>query len=101
MSDPRTAYHAGPTLPGPAAGRARRHAPDSLSDDTRLAMEVRGLIQRGETDLAREQFAGLVVTHQRRALRIAYQYLRDAADADEAVQDAFVKVFGHLDSYRE
>ena len=33
--------------------------------------------------------------------RIAYQYLRDAADADEAVQDAFVKVFTHIGSYRE
>jgi RNA polymerase sigma-70 factor (ECF subfamily) len=39
--------------------------------------------------------------HQRRASRIAYQYLRDAAEADEAVQDAFVKVFAHLNSYRE
>jgi len=27
--------------------------------------------------------------------------LRDAADADEAVQDAFVKVFTHIGSYRE
>jgi RNA polymerase sigma-70 factor (ECF subfamily) len=27
--------------------------------------------------------------------------LRDAAEADEAVQDAFVKVFTHLGSYRE
>ena len=34
-------------------------------------------------------------------MRIAYQYLHDAADADEAVQDAFIKVFGHIDSYRE
>ena len=42
-----------------------------------------------------------MATHQRRALRIAYQYLRDAAEADEAVQDAFVKVFGHIASYRE
>src|SRR6201988_2919001 len=46
-------------------------------------------------------FAELVAPHQRRALRIAYQYLRDVAEADEAVQDAFVKVFGHIDSYRE
>jgi RNA polymerase sigma-70 factor (ECF subfamily) len=38
---------------------------------------------------------------QRRALRVAFQYLRDAADADEAVQDAFVKVFLHIDQYRE
>jgi RNA polymerase sigma-70 factor (ECF subfamily) len=42
-----------------------------------------------------------VEIHQRRASRIAYQYLRDAADADEAVQDAFVKVFSHITSYRE
>ena len=58
-------------------------------------------MQRGRIDEARERFAGLVAAHQRRALRIAYQYLRDAAEADEAVQDAFVKVFGHIDSYRE
>ena len=50
---------------------------------------------------ARDRFGALVQMHQRRASRIAYQYLRDAADADEAVQDAFVKVFGHLSSYRE
>ena len=34
-------------------------------------------------------------------MRIAYQYLHDAADADEAVQDAFLKAFSHIDSYRE
>ncbi|HUK33358.1 MAG TPA: RNA polymerase sigma factor [Vicinamibacterales bacterium] len=34
-------------------------------------------------------------------MRIAFQYLRDAAEADEAVQDAFVKVFSHIGSYRE
>jgi RNA polymerase sigma-70 factor (ECF subfamily) len=52
-------------------------------------------------DDARDRFAGLVATHQRRASRIAYQYLRDAAEADEAVQDAFVKAFGHIESYRD
>lgn len=52
-------------------------------------------------DEARERFSALVHAHQRRASRIAYQYLRDAADADEAVQDAFVKVFSHIGSYRE
>src|SRR5262249_45409519 len=52
-------------------------------------------------DRARARFAGLVSTHQRRPSRIAYQYLRDAAEADEAVQDAFVKAFGHIASYRE
>src|SRR3989304_5073476 len=44
---------------------------------------------------------GQGVARRRRATRIAYQYLRDASDADEAVQDAFVKVFGRITSYRE
>jgi RNA polymerase sigma-70 factor (ECF subfamily) len=90
-------------MPAPASPVARPlPQPGSVaSADTLLAVEVRDLMARGATDQARELFAGLVAAHQRRALRIAYQYLRDAAEADEAVQDAFVKVFGHLDSYRE
>jgi RNA polymerase sigma-70 factor (ECF subfamily) len=52
-------------------------------------------------DEARDQFGGLVASLQRRASRIAFQYLRDGAEADEAVQDAFVKVFTHIGSYRE
>jgi len=52
-------------------------------------------------DEARDRFGELVTLHQRRASRIAYQYLRDASDADEAVQDAFLKVFSHITSYRE
>ena len=79
----------------------RRAVPPPLSDDSRLAVEIRTLVERGEMDEARQRFESLVVAHQRRALRIAYQYLRDAADADEAVQDAFVKVYSHLTSYRE
>jgi len=72
-----------------------------LSQDSRLAIEIRSLVEHGNLEEARERFAGLVAVHQRRASRIAYQYLRDAADADEAVQDAFVKVFTHITSYRE
>ena len=65
-----------------------------------LAAEIKGLIEAGERDQARERFGALVALMQRRAVRIAFQYLRDAADADEAVQDAFVKVFLHIDQYR-
>jgi RNA polymerase sigma-70 factor (ECF subfamily) len=86
---------------GSSVSRRPAHAPVPLSDDTRVAVEIRELLQRGEGDAARERFASLVATHQRRALRIAYQYLRNAADADEAVQDAFVKVFTHIGTYRE
>jgi RNA polymerase sigma-70 factor (ECF subfamily) len=71
------------------------------SADTQLAIEIRELVARGAMDEARDRFSGLVTAHQRRALRIAYQYLRDGAEADEAVQDAFVKVFTHIGTYRE
>jgi RNA polymerase sigma-70 factor (ECF subfamily) len=84
--------------PAPAA---RRTVPAALADDSRIAVEIRGLVERGEMDQARDRFGELVALHQRRAVRIAYQYLRDAGDADEAVQDAFVKVFSHIGSYRE
>jgi RNA polymerase sigma-70 factor (ECF subfamily) len=83
------------------AGGSVRRALAQLSEDSKLAIEIRGLVERGEMDEARERFGALVAIHQRRAARIAYQYLRDAADADEAVQDAFVKVFSHITTYRE
>src|SRR5436190_1608667 len=87
--------------PGLPAPRGRRTAAAPLAQDSLLAIEIRGLVARGDLDAAREQFGGLVAAHQRRASRIAYQYLRDAGEADEAVQDAFVKVFEHITSYRE
>jgi RNA polymerase sigma-70 factor (ECF subfamily) len=71
------------------------------SPASELAAEVKSLVQRGERDAARERFGALVALLQRRAIRVAFQYLRDAADADEAVQDAFVKVFLHIEEYRE
>src|SRR4051812_23157365 len=89
-----------PAEPG-AAARGRGGIAVPLAEDSRLAVEIRGLVERGEMDEARERFGDLVALHQRRASRIAYQYLRDAAEADEAVQDAFVKVFSHINTYRE
>src|SRR6478672_1987804 len=95
-----TSVVSAPAGPLPDAA-PRRPGSVPLSDDSRLAVEIRELVERGEMDEARERFGGLVAAHQRRALRIAFQYLRDAAEADEAVQDAFVKVFSHIGSYRE
>jgi len=84
-----------------APGGSRRAAATAVSEDSRVAVEIRELVERGAVDEARDRFGELVAFHQRRAVRIAYQYLRDTADADEAVQDAFVKVFSHIASYRE
>jgi RNA polymerase sigma-70 factor (ECF subfamily) len=85
--------------PSPTAGALAPQVP--LSKDSQLAAEIKGLAASGDRDAARERYGELVGNQQRRAVRIAYQYLRDAHDADEAVQDAFVKVFTHITSYRE
>jgi RNA polymerase sigma-70 factor (ECF subfamily) len=69
--------------------------------DASAASAVKALQAAGEHADARERYADLVTRHQRRAARIAYHYLRDAAEADEAVQDAFVKAYQHLPSFRE
>jgi RNA polymerase sigma-70 factor (ECF subfamily) len=98
-SDARPAEPADTAAGADSSPKGRRTPP--VSEDSRLAIEIRSLVERGEMEEARERFAGLVTAHQRRASRIAYQYLRDAEEADEAVQDAFVKVFAHIASYRE
>src|SRR3954467_14460003 len=69
--------------------------------DAAAASAVKGLQAAGAQADARQRYAELVARHQRRANRIAYHYLRDAAEADEAVQDAFVKAYAHLPSFRE
>ncbi len=85
--------------PSPTAGALAPQVP--LSKDSQLAAKIKSLAVSGDRDAARERYGELVANQQRRAVRIAYQYLRDAHDADEAVQDAFVKVFTHITSYRE
>jgi RNA polymerase sigma-70 factor, ECF subfamily len=69
--------------------------------ESRVAGEVKAFVKRGDLGAARDRFDALVARQQRRASRIAYHFLRDAADADEAVQDAFLKVFSHIESFRE
>jgi RNA polymerase sigma-70 factor (ECF subfamily) len=78
-----------------AAGLTGREA------DAAAASAVKAAQAEGRHAEARERYAELVGRHQRRASRIAFHYMRDAAEADEAVQDAFVKAFSHLHSFRE
>lgn len=83
----------------PQTHRSSGNAP--LTRASELAADVKALMAAGDRDRACARFEELVAQQQRRAVRIAYHYLRDAHDADEAVQDAFVKVFTHIGSYRE
>ena len=78
-----------------AAGLTGREA------DSVAASAVKAMQADGRHAEARERYAELVGRHQRRAARIAFHYMRDAAEADEAVQDAFVKAYSHLSSFRE
>jgi RNA polymerase sigma-70 factor (ECF subfamily) len=82
----------------PAAAPRRRS--DRAEGSTDRALRVQALVAGGQLSEARDAFDGLVAAHQRRASRIAFLYLRDGADADEAVQDAFVKAFTRLSTYR-
>ncbi len=79
-----------------SAGRQERAAVDS-----QLVDEMCTLLDDGERVAAGERFAEIIERHQRRATRIAYYYLRDPAEVDEAVQDAFLKAFVNIQSCRE
>ena len=69
--------------------------------DAEVVAEVKTFLASDNRAAAGERFAELIDRHQRRATRIAYYYLRDPAEVDEAVQDAFLKAFTHLPSFRE
>src|SRR4029079_11155275 len=77
------------------AGLAGREA------DSAAASAVKAMQADGRHAEARDRYAELVGRHQRRASRIAFHYMRDVAEADGAVQDAFVKAYSHLASFRE
>ena len=66
-----------------------------------LARRVKALVVAGDLPCARECFGELVALLQGRANRIACAYLRNAADADEAVQDAFIRVFERMPEYKD
>jgi RNA polymerase sigma-70 factor (ECF subfamily) len=99
-----------------ATGGSALHAPvDGAGDETPLATQgvarpveaesslagqVQDLLASGNDHAARDLFAQIVARQQRRASRIAWHYLRDAAEADEAVQDAFVKAYTHIKSFQ-
>lgn len=69
--------------------------------DSELAASAKALVASGRMEEARERFSTLVSRQQRRALRIAYYFLRDSDEAEEAVQEAFIRVFTRISTYQE
>jgi RNA polymerase sigma-70 factor, ECF subfamily len=87
------------TVPAPVDPPIAAPATPAAAPELELAGEVRRLVLAGRAGEARELYGDVVARHQRRAWRLACYYLRDTAEADEAVQDAFVKAFSHLPTY--
>jgi RNA polymerase sigma-70 factor, ECF subfamily len=96
----RSALQAPVNGPGGEIPLATQGAVRPAEAETVLAAQVQDLLADGNDPAARDLFAQIVVRQQRRASRIAWHYLRDLAEADEAVQDAFVKAYTHIKSFQ-
>ena len=72
--------------------RAKRNQDDSSTEDLALIERVLA----GD----RRLFEPLVRKHERRVFRTTLAVLGNVEDAEEAMQDAFVKAFRHLDQFR-
>lgn len=96
----------GSALPAPDAGAGGENTLATQGGsrpgdvESSLAGQIQDLLAAGNDHGARDLFAQIVSRQQRRASRIAWHYLRDVADADEAVQDAFVKAYTHIKSFQ-
>ena len=95
-----SALHAPVDGAGGESSLATQGSPRPADIESTLAGQVQDLLASGNDQGAREVFAQIVSRQQRRASRIAWHYLRDMAEADEAVQDAFVKAYTHIKSFQ-
>jgi RNA polymerase sigma-70 factor (ECF subfamily) len=97
----------GSSLSAPAHGASGENALATQASarpaeiESALAAQIQDHIAAGNDHAARDLFAQIVTRQQRRASRIAWHYLRDVAEADEAVQDAFVKAYTHIASFQK
>ena len=73
----------------------------NFDNDSRIASEIKQLLNSGKHQEARSRFEDIIAIHQNRITRIAYYYLRDPAEVDEVVQDTFFKAFIHLPTFQD
>jgi RNA polymerase sigma-70 factor (ECF subfamily) len=85
-------------MSGPTSASSYPVEPDF---DASAVAEIKSLLVKGAKERAKVQYEGLVARHQHRISRIAFRYLKNEADVDEAVQDTFLKAFLHLPSHEE
>jgi RNA polymerase sigma-70 factor (ECF subfamily) len=73
------------------AGTTCMHRLDDRTDEALVELAVQG--EAGS-------FAMLVARHRHRAIRIAYGIVHNPADAEDAVQDAFIRAYRGLAKFR-
>jgi RNA polymerase sigma-70 factor (ECF subfamily) len=74
--------------------------PEASSTLDDLARTTQDALARGDRDRACEAYELVVARLQRRASRLAAWYLRHTDEADDAVQEAFVRAFERIDQFR-
>ena len=74
--------------------RSYRTSEDTIGDDLRVAVEG---ARKGGSDL----LAPIMRAHNQRMYRIARSILRNDAEAEDIVQDAFVKAFIEMETLRD
>lgn len=74
-------------------------APEGAGLDD-AARQVQVAAASGDRHAAAEAYEVIVARLQRRASRLAYWYLRNADEADEVVQDTFLRIFERIAQYR-
>lgn len=74
------------------AARAHRISADAGDDEHTLVIAA----QAGEVSA----FEALVTRYEKRIYRLAWNITQDRSDAEDVVQDAFMKAFEHLDSFQ-
>ncbi len=105
MSSARPVSPAVAPAPRPSADPSRPlNSPPPAASNLKLARakeaeEDRGLIARAQAG-DKAAFRLLVERHQRRAFAIALSLVRDENDANELVQDAFLRVFKSLPTFQ-
>lgn len=73
-------------------------APSPPADDWDARQDERLIFAARDGDLA--SFNALVTRHERSVYAVCHRLLRDAGLAEDAAQDAFLKAWGSLDSFK-
>lgn len=69
---------------------------ETLVDENHIDQQLISAAQRGDLDA----FNQLVTRHERAVYSVCYRMLRDASLAEDATQDAFIRAWNSIDSFR-